>query len=53
MLVMAMSARYRRNAMHLPREAQTSPKYTTDKDVLVFGLFFGHGGFFTIGERKV
>jgi len=53
MLVMAMSARYRRNAMHLPREAQTSPKYTTDKDVLVFGLFFGHGVFCTIDERKV
>ena len=27
------------------------PQYTTNKDVLVFGLFFGHGVFCTIDER--
>jgi hypothetical protein len=29
------------------------PQYTRDKDVLVFGLCFGHGVFYTIDEGKV
>ena len=36
-----------------PEGGADVPQYTTDKDVLVFGLFFGHGGFCTIDERKV
>ena len=36
-----------------PEGGADIPQYTTDKDVLVFGLCFGHGVFYTIDERKV
>ena len=36
-----------------PEGGADIPQYTTNKDVLVFGLFFGHGVFCTIDERKV
>ena len=36
-----------------PEGVADIPQYTTNKDVLVFGLFFGHGVFCTIDEHKV
>ena len=36
-----------------PEGGADIPQCTTDRDVLVFGLCFGHGVFYTIDERKV